>query len=93
MPTPKFGDVLFHKLSEEPVLIIRPFKRWTLVRRPIMSRDGICYRFAFLLNSELETLQEQTARTIANIQARQQVAGLDMPQELSAPALQFKKPS
>jgi hypothetical protein len=60
-----------------------------------MGTEGIRYRFKLFLSSELETLQEQTARTIGNIQARNSIAGAEFgPDGLSnSGALQFKKPS
>lgn len=88
----KYGDVLYHKLTEEPSMIIWPLGRISLVRRPIMSQQGISYKFQFLLNSELETLQEQTARTVATIQARNSIAESEFGgQAGSMPALPFKK--
>jgi len=90
----KFGEILFHKLTDEPALVIREFKHWTLVRRPVMGQDGIYYRFKFFLNAELESLQEQTSRNIANIQVRQAIAGAELGPELDSgamPHLAFKK--
>jgi hypothetical protein len=75
--TAKFGDVLYNKLTEEPAFVIHAFKHFTFVRRPVMGQKGISYRLAFFLSSELETLAEQTARTIANIQSRQAIAGIE----------------
>lgn len=91
----KYGDIVYHILTEEPILVIRAFKYATLGRRPIMGSDGIRYGFKFFLNSELESLQEQTARTIANIQSRNAIAGAEFGPENQGPmpALQFKKPS
>ena len=89
---PKFGDVLFHILTEEPCFVIWPTKYFTLVHRPVMGTDGIFYRFKIFPSAELETLQEQTARTISNIQVRNNIAGAEFGPE-AMPALQFKKPT
>ena len=89
----KYGEVQYHKLTEEPSMILWQFRHFSLVRRPIMGQAGISYKFALLLNSELETLQEQTARTVAQIQARNSVAEAEFGQGLGAsmPTLPFKK--
>jgi len=73
----KYGTILYNCLTEEPSMVL--FKLWglTLVRRPVMGTKGIHYKFGLFLNPELETLQEQTARTIANIQSRQAIAGME----------------
>lgn len=91
----KFGDILFNVLTEEPQFVLWPTRYFTLVRRPVMDGDGITYKFGLFLNAELETLQEQTARTIANIQARNNIAGagLDLGGDLGQVLAQFKKPS
>lgn len=60
-----------------------------------MGTEGIRYKFKLFLSSELETLQEQTARTIGNIQARNSIAGAEFGPDGqgSMPAMAFKKPS
>jgi hypothetical protein len=90
----KFGDTLYVKSTDEPNFVVRQFKRITLVRRPIMGQDGIRYRFGWAFNAELETLAEQTTRTLQQIKARNEIAQADMDAEgLAMPALAFKKPA
>jgi len=87
----KFGDVLYHKLTEEPIMVLKAFKRFTLVKRPVMGQAGIRYKWAFFLNSELESLQEQTARTIVNIQTRNAIAGAEFGSDALPATSTFKK--
>jgi hypothetical protein len=90
----KFGDQLFVKLTDEPVFVLRQFKHLTWVRRPVMGQAGIGYRFGLFFNRELETLQEQTQRTLAVIKARNDMAQeelADVEGPLAIPGLQFKK--
>lgn len=74
-------------------MVLRPFKYVTFVRRPVMGTKGIGYKFAWFLNAELETLQEQTARAITNIQARNQIAGAEFGSDQVPAPFPFKKPS
>jgi hypothetical protein len=95
----KFGDQLFVKSTDEPSFVVHQFKYFTLVRRPVMGQDGIRYKFGIFFNSELETLAEQTQRTLATIKARNQIAELEMQDAVEAtggpfmPQMAFKKPS
>jgi hypothetical protein len=89
---PKFGDMLYVSLTEEPTTFIFSRLGLSIVRRPIMGRNGIRHRFGWFFNKELETLQEQTARTVATIQARNSIAESEFGQSGAAmPALPFKK--
>lgn len=61
-----------------------------------MGQDGIRYQFGLFFNTELETLQEQTARTLATIKIRNEAAQAEVDSDIAAtglamPALQFKK--
>lgn len=90
----KFGDKLFVCSTDEPITVLRQFKHFTLVRRPVMGQNGIRYKFGLFFNVELESLQEQTARTLATIKIRNDIAQADMDADASSlamPALQFKK--
>lgn len=89
----KFGDILYSTLTEEPSTFL--FALWgiSIVRRPIMGDDGIRHRFGWFFDTELETLAEQTARTIANIQMRNSIAGAEFGAELMGGQTLFKKPS
>lgn len=87
----KYGDVLYHKLTEEPVAVLRSWKHVTFVRRPIQGTNGLSYKFGFFLNTELETLQEQTARVLSNIQARNAIAEAGMTSDLIPAPETFKK--
>lgn len=59
-----------------------------------MGRDGIRYQLGLFFNCELETLQEQTQRTLAMIKVRQGVEVAEMQEfapDMAMPALAFKK--
>lgn len=91
----KFGDQLFVRTTDEPIIVLRQFKHFTLGRRPVMGQDGIRYQFGIFFNTELETLEEQTQRTLAVIKARNQAAEQEMA-DVAGPLgfpgnLQFKK--
>lgn len=91
----KFGDTLYVKSTDEPNFVVRQFRHITLVRRPIMGQDGIRYRFGWAFNAELESLEEQTQRTLSAIKSRQAIAQAEMDEQgpMTMPALQFgKKP-
>ena len=73
-------------------MLLKAFKYFSLVRRPVMGTEGISYKFKIFLNCELESMTEQTARTISNIQARNAIAGAEFGSNDAMPgALQFKK--
>lgn len=91
----KYGEVLYNVLTDEPCIVLREFRYLTLVHRPIMGQDGIRYRLGIFPSCELETLQEQTQRTLATIKARNAIAAEEMDVAdgpLAMPAgLSFKK--
>ena len=90
----KFSDQLFVKLTDEPCFVIKQFRHFTLVRRPVMSQNGICYKLGLFFNAELETLQEQTQRTLAIIKSRNELSQAEMEgfgPDVPMPALSFKK--
>jgi hypothetical protein len=91
----KYGETLFVKSTDEPTTVLRQFKHFTLVRRPVMGQNGIAYKFGAFFNVELETLEEQTQRTLSAIKSRNAIAQAEMDVEqgpMAMPALQFKKP-
>jgi hypothetical protein len=94
-PLNKFGDQLYVKVTDEPLIVIRQWKHVTLARRPVMGQDGIRYQFGLFFNTELETLSEQTQRTLATIKARNEIAQSEMDVTdgpLALPAgIQYKK--
>jgi hypothetical protein len=91
----KFGDTLYVKSTDEPNFVVAQFWCFTLVRRPIMGQDGIRFRFGLFFTDELETLTEQTQRTLATIKARNEIAASEMDVAdgpLALPAgIQYKK--
>lgn len=89
----KFGDQLFVKTTDEPLIVLRQWKRLTLARRPVMGQNGIRYQLGLFLNVELETLTEQTLRTLAIIKIRNEAAQAEMGDvgPLAMPSQQFKK--
>jgi len=64
-----------------------------LVRRPVMGQNGIRYKLGVFFNCELETLQEQTVRTLSLIKARNEITEAEMADVPAGfmPQLAFKK--
>ena len=94
----KFGDQLFVRTTDEPVVVLKQFRYLTFVRRPVMGQNGIRYKFGWFFNNELETLTEQTQRTLATIKVRNDVAQAEMDEVQTGPlalppGLHLKKPS
>lgn len=94
----KFGDTIYVQTTDEPVKVIRQFKRFTLVRRPVMGQNGIRYLLGLFFNMELETLEEQTQRTLATIKIRNEAAEAQLGELANGPlaippGLHLKKPS
>lgn len=80
----KFGDKLYVAITDEPIVYLYSVWGLTFVRRPVMGQNGIAYKFGIFFNSELETLQEQTTRTLETIKLRNQLAEADMQAELDS---------
>lgn len=88
------GDILYVRTTDEPVVYFASIGPLRLVRRPIMGQDGIRYRIGLFHGSELETLQEQTQRTLAIIKARNDISMAEMQDfgpDMPMPHLHFKK--